>query len=121
MSQDIVERAFDAFLAAYSIPYEEGKDPRDGIRAVIACVRDSAADAEEDDPGNVTPFTGVTRLPHLPDQILDAARGKLRRVLILGEDFNGEPWRSGSESDLRQSLMDIERFKTWIMQEVEKL
>lgn len=119
MSKDIVERAFDAFLAAYSIPYEEGKDPRDGIRAVIACVRDSAT--TEDDPGNVTPFSGVTRLPHAPDQILEAARGKLRRVLIVGEDFNGEPWRSGSESDLRQSLMDIERFKAWIMQEVEKL
>lgn len=44
MSEDEVEAAFNAFIKAYPIPYEEGKDPRDGIRAVLALRRSTKTD-----------------------------------------------------------------------------
>jgi hypothetical protein len=44
-------------------------------------------------------FTGITRLDLDPDRVLDAAKGKLQGVVVLGFDKDGNFYASGSYAD----------------------
>lgn len=47
----------------------------------------------------VIPFTGITKLDMPPDYILEAAKGKLEGVIIIGYDADGEEYFASSYAD----------------------
>ena len=47
----------------------------------------------------VIPFTGITRLDMPPDQILEAAKGRLEGVVIVGYGIDGEEYFASSYAD----------------------
>lgn len=61
--------------------------------------------------GEVVDFTGLTTLPIPPDDVLEGARGKLERVLIIGRDAEGEPYYASSYCEKADLLFAIERMK----------
>ena len=58
---------------------------------------------------NVVRFGGVTTLPLDPDRILEAAKGQLSEVVILGwekaEDGTGAFYMAASDADLSRASM----------------
>lgn len=65
---------------------------------------------------NVIKSPGETVLDVDPDTVLDAAIGKLESVLVLGWDFNDQPYFAGSTSDMGEILILIELFKKQILE-----
>lgn len=59
----------------------------------------------------VVEFTGITSLPIDPERILESAKGKLQRVIVIGIDMDGEEYVASSDPDCGTSLWDIERAK----------
>jgi len=68
--------------------------------------------------GDVVKFAGSTIAPHAPDAILEDAKGKgLKRVLVVGVLSDGELWFSGSHSDTAENLLALERAKKVLLTE----
>lgn len=61
--------------------------------------------------GNVVPFGGHTRHDINPDGVLEGAKGKLNKVLVLGEGDDVGEWFAASTSNTGELLSLIERFK----------
>lgn len=59
----------------------------------------------------------ITKADHSPNDILDAAKGKLVRVTIVGETESGALWVSGSTSDMSSVVMDLEMAKALLVKE----
>lgn len=67
---------------------------------------------------NVVKMSGATTMPHTPDDILDAAKGRgIERVLVVGVLADGELWFSGSHSDVAENLLALERAKLKLLAE----
>ncbi len=49
--------------------------------------------------GKIIPIGGVTRLDLPPDRILEAAKGKMEGVVIVGFDKDGEVYAASSYAD----------------------
>lgn len=62
-------------------------------------------------PNNIIEFPGFTRLDIDPDKVLEAEKGKLQSVLILGIDHEGYTTYSSSSANLGSLLLLVERFK----------
>lgn len=67
----------------------------------------------------VIPFTGITKLDMPPDQVLDAAIGKLEGVVIMGWDKDGQEYFASSYADGGTVLWLTERMKKMLL-EVEE-
>lgn len=59
----------------------------------------------------------ITKADHKPDDILEAAKGNLVRVTIIGETESGSLWVSGSTSDMSSVVMDLEMAKQMLVRE----
>ena len=59
----------------------------------------------------VIPFSGITTLDLPPDQILEAAAGKMEGVVIMGWDAQGEEYFASSYADGGTVLWLLERLK----------
>lgn len=69
--------------------------------------------------GDVVQLGGITTVPHEPDAILEAAKGKnIARVLVVGILDDGELWFSGSHSDTAENLLALERAKRVLLADV---
>jgi hypothetical protein len=49
--------------------------------------------------GEVIQFRGVTRLDLDPDQVLEATKGELKNMVIIGWDKNDDFWFSSTMAD----------------------
>lgn len=67
----------------------------------------------------IIPFTGITKLDLPPDQILEAAVGKMEGVVIMGWDAQGEEYFASSYADGGTVLWLLERLKKQLL-EVDK-
>ena len=63
------------------------------------------------DNSNVVDWCGITRLDLDPDRVIDAAKGKLTDVVILGHDIDGEEYFASSQADGGTVLWLMERAK----------
>lgn len=61
--------------------------------------------------GTVLQYTGTTLIPTEPDKVLEAAKGRLKRVTIIGEDDNGSFYFAASHSDGPENLWALEMAK----------
>jgi hypothetical protein len=68
---------------------------------------------------DVVNFTGITKLDLPPDRLLDAAVGKLDRVLIIGIDKDGDEYFASSCADGGTALWDMERAKLKLLREAD--
>jgi len=64
---------------------------------------------------NVIKFPGETVLEIDPDAVLEAPKGKLETALVLGWDFNDQPYFAGSTADLGEVLILLEIFKKQVV------
>ena len=64
----------------------------------------------------VIPFTGITRLDLPPDQILEAAVGKLEGVVIMGWDTDGKEYFASSYGDGGTVIWLAERMKKMLLE-----
>ena len=60
---------------------------------------------------NVVKFPGETLLDLNPDDILDEAKGKLEKVMIIGYTEDGEEYLASSFADGMVAVWLLERFK----------
>jgi len=68
--------------------------------------------------GEVVNIGGITKAPHAPDAILDAAKGQgIERVLVVGVLGDGQLWFSGSHSEVAENLLALERAKMMLLAE----
>ena len=67
----------------------------------------------------VIAFTGITRLDMPPDQVLEAAIGKLEGVVIIGWTKDGKEYFASTYSDGGTVLWLTERMKKLLL-EVDK-
>lgn len=65
--------------------------------------------------GNISFFTGSTRLDFSPDMILSGALGVLDSVIVLGYDKEGDFFFSGSNADGGDALWLLETAKRELM------
>jgi len=65
---------------------------------------------------DIIQFDGTTRLDIPADKILQAAIGKMEKVLIAGIDKDGEEYFASSMADGGDCLWYIERFKKQLLQ-----
>lgn len=65
--------------------------------------------------GEVVDFPGETYLDIDPDVMLKATLGKLQKMIIIGEDHEGEAYLATSTSSLADMLLDLENAKIEIM------
>lgn len=70
---------------------------------------------------NIVEFTGVSRLNTPADRLLDAAKGKLERVVIVGYDNNGAEYFASSVADGGDCLWLLERCKKKLLDKAEEL
>lgn len=68
--------------------------------------------------GDVVEFNGFTSLPIAPDDILEKSKGRYGRVIVIGVDGEDIVHIASSEPDLIVCNFDIDRAKSWIMNEV---
>ncbi len=66
---------------------------------------------------NVVSFTGITSLPLDPDVLLEAAKGKLERVVIVGFGIDGTEYLATSDPDMAHAVFDMERAKLIMLRE----
>lgn len=69
--------------------------------------------------GDVVAFTGETTLDIDPDRVLEAAIGKLDRVIIMGATKDGEEYLAQSCSDITVAVWDLERAKLVLLRSFE--
>lgn len=60
---------------------------------------------------NVVPFNGITRLDLDPERVLDAARGRLTGVVVIGYAQDGTEYFASSYADGGDVLWLLERSK----------
>lgn len=60
---------------------------------------------------NVIPIGGITKLDLPPDQILEAAMGKMESVILIGYDENGEHYFASNIADGGTCIWLVEQFK----------
>ena len=60
-------------------------------------------------------FTGITKLDLPPDQILEAAVGKMEGVVIMGWDAQGNEYFASSYADGGTVLWLLERLKKHLL------
>jgi hypothetical protein len=70
--------------------------------------------------GKVVRFTGATTLDLDPDAVLEAAKGELSEVIILGFTHDGDDWMSGSHASGPNALWLIERLKHRLMMQADE-
>lgn len=58
-----------------------------------------------------------TRLDVPVPRVCDGARERCRKVLILGEDHEGQPYYAASFADGDQALELIEAFRQWLREQ----
>jgi hypothetical protein len=68
---------------------------------------------------NVTRLNVVTTLPLDPDHILDAAKGKLEHVVIVGRTKDGGEYLAFSDPDMGHAVFDMERAKLKLLREFD--
>lgn len=66
--------------------------------------------------GNVVEFSGITYLDLPPDRILEGAKGKLKGVIVIGYDEDGEEYFASSYADGGETLWLLERSKLALLQ-----
>lgn len=59
----------------------------------------------------VVPFPRDTKAPLDPDQVLEAAKGELMYVLVVGYTKEGEFYRASSTSDEERAVFVLEKAK----------
>lgn len=62
-------------------------------------------------------FSGYTRHDINPDDVLEAAKGELKQVLIIGEAHNGDLFVAASTANKATLLWAIEEFKFKLLSE----
>lgn len=60
---------------------------------------------------NVIPLGNITTLDLPPDRVLDAAKGKLESVVIIGWTEDGEEYFASTDPDSGSVIWLLERFK----------
>lgn len=60
---------------------------------------------------NIIPISGYTKLPIDPNKVLNSAVDKLDFVFIAGIDKDGKHYFAASGSDIKETLLLIEKFK----------
>lgn len=68
--------------------------------------------------GNVVSFPGTTTLPIDPDSMLEANKGTFETVILGGIDKNGEFVFGASTPDGGLTLIILEKFKAFLLNEV---
>lgn len=66
---------------------------------------------------NVVSFGGTTRLPIEPDTVLSAALGKLRSVVVVGEQHDGSYWFALSMSERAEAYWLLQRMAAALMED----
>jgi hypothetical protein len=71
---------------------------------------------------DVINFTGLTKLEIPPDEMLEKAKGRFERVVIIGvtEGDETDPQILASDPSLVYVLFDLERAKDWVIREVRQ-
>lgn len=64
---------------------------------------------------NVIEFTGETKADIDPDIILEEAKGKLDKVIMLGVDKDNVDFYASSSCSIPELLFHVERFKTYLI------
>ena len=64
---------------------------------------------------NVVKFTGESRLPLNPDDVLEAAMKQMSSVLVIGIDKDGNNYYASSSGDLAEMLWWVRQFEHNIM------
>jgi len=59
----------------------------------------------------VTPIGGYTRLDISPDNVLEGAKNKLHKVLVIGRCHDDEDYFAASTASKQELLYMLERFK----------
>lgn len=65
--------------------------------------------------GKIIPIGGVTKLDLPPDRILEAAKGQMEGVVIVGFDKDGEVYAASSYADGGTIMWLLEACKTKMM------
>lgn len=65
--------------------------------------------------GEITELGNVTRIDLPPDRILEAAKGKLEGVVIMGFDISGDVYCASSYADGGTVLWLIEQLKKQLL------
>jgi hypothetical protein len=60
---------------------------------------------------NVIPLNNITKLDLQPDRVLEAAKGSLDGLIIIGYDINGEEYFASTYADGGEVLWLLERCK----------
>lgn len=66
--------------------------------------------------GKIIPIRGVTKLDIPPDRILEAAKGQMEGVVIIGFDKDGEVYAASSYADGGTVMWLLEACKTKMME-----
>lgn len=66
---------------------------------------------------DILSFSGTTRHTINPDDVLEAAKGELKQVLIIGEAHNGDLYAASSTANKESILYALEEFKFKLMTE----
>ena len=69
---------------------------------------------------NVIDFSGITKLDLDPDRVLSNALGKLKEVVVIGFDQDGNEYFSSSVADGGSVVWHMERAKHKLMQIVDE-
>ncbi len=65
---------------------------------------------------NIIDFDGLTTLDIDPDAVLEGAKGKLKKVLIIGvEEESGDYYFAASGGTNAENLWDAEQFKMFLL------
>lgn len=59
----------------------------------------------------VVPFTGSSRIDWPPDELLQEAMGKLKRVVIIGYDNEGNEYFASSFASMPEIAWSLDRVK----------
>lgn len=65
--------------------------------------------------GKVVQFTGLTTLDHEPDQVLEAALGKLDTCVVIGYNKDGSQFFASSSSDGGMCMWLLEQAKAALL------
>ncbi len=71
--------------------------------------------------GKIIPIGGVTTLDIPPDKILEAAKGQLEGVLVIGYDKDGELYTASSYADGGIVIWLLEATKNRLFEITKKL
>lgn len=66
--------------------------------------------------GNVIPLGNITKLDLPPDRILDAAKGQMQGVVLLGWDEDGELYFASTYADGGEVLWLLEKAKQRLLE-----